>query len=562
MKLKGKLILNVVIIIFLFSTFVSLIATLNIQALLLEQIQTSAGAMGKLSFSYLEAEYPGSWRVDGDKLYKGDTLINDNFEFVDAVRDQTTYYATLFLMDTRVATNVKNDQGARAIGTKAAPEVVEAVLKNGREYTGEAIVAGKPAITYYQPIRDDNGQIIGMWFVGYDKQDMVNKANQKAGGLMTIQGVGLLVAMIFIYFMGSRFVKPLKAVTAHLTRIAAGKFDVEIPETKVKDETGDILRAARTMQQSMRDIIHQIVQTSDQIGTVLSNSVNNMDALKSSMEEASATTEELSASMQETAASMEEMNAATSEVEGMIDGMARKAQEGSKTAEEISQRAEILKKGAAEAKSNALNLLGSSRKNLTEAIEKAKTIEQIQTLTGAILQIASQTNLLSLNAAIEASRAGESGRGFAVVADEIRKLAEDSKSTVNEIQMVTETLVSAVNNLVKSSEGMLHFIDQSVIKDYDSQVETGEQYDRDAKYVDGMMEDFSNTTGQLLSAINSIMKVIHEVSLAAGEGAEGTASLAENTVSVTNKSNGVLDMAQEALKSVDDLRAYVARFTV
>jgi methyl-accepting chemotaxis protein len=69
------------------------------------------------------------------------------------VKDQTTYYATLFLMDTRIATNVKNDQGERAVGTKAAPEVVEAVLKNGKEYSGEAIVAGKPSLTYYQPSR-------------------------------------------------------------------------------------------------------------------------------------------------------------------------------------------------------------------------------------------------------------------------------------------------------------------------------------------------------------------------------------------------------------------------
>jgi methyl-accepting chemotaxis protein len=84
MKLKGKLIISVVIIIFLFSTFVSLVASLNIQALLREQIEASAAAMGKLSFSYLEAKYPGSWRVDGDKLYKGDILINDNFEFVDS----------------------------------------------------------------------------------------------------------------------------------------------------------------------------------------------------------------------------------------------------------------------------------------------------------------------------------------------------------------------------------------------------------------------------------------------------------------------------------------------
>jgi methyl-accepting chemotaxis protein len=117
---------------------------------------------------YIDTKYPGHWNLVGDELYKGDKLINDDNELIDVISKQTESPATIFLRDTRITTSIE-ENGKRAVGTKLSEEVAKVVLKEGKEFIGEADILGKSYITKYTPIKNNQGEIIGIWFVGVEK---------------------------------------------------------------------------------------------------------------------------------------------------------------------------------------------------------------------------------------------------------------------------------------------------------------------------------------------------------------------------------------------------------
>jgi len=331
---------------------------------------------------------------------------------------------------------------------------------------------------------------------------------------------------------------------------------------KSQDEVGDLARAIQTMQKSISDVIHGVINEAKTVDESATHTQRNIVDLSSEIEAVSATTEELSAGMEETAASTQEMNATSSEIEHAVESIAEKAQEGADTALEISKRAEHLKENAINSQKVAHSTHSSVDEKLRNAIAQSKAIEQINVLSDSILQITSQTNLLALNAAIEAARAGEAGRGFAVVADEIRKLAEDSKNTVTQIQDITRQVVSSVENLAQSSEQVLDFIQTQVIKDYDSMVATGEQYYKDAEYVNSLVTDFSATAEELAASIQNMIKAINEISTANNEAASGTQNIAQKTTNVSEEASTVVKLASLTKESSEKLMQMVSRFKV
>jgi len=244
-----------------------------------------------------------------------------------------------------------------------------------------------------------------------------------------------------------------------------------------------------------------------------------------------------------------------------LNKIKNKAQDGNYIADEISTRAVELGRNFKTSYENGNKVFNSVKQKLQNALDESKAIEQVNVLADTILQITAQTNLLSLNAAIEAARAGEAGKGFAVVAEEIRKLADDSKNAVAEIQKVTEKIIEAVNNLAETSNDLLTYVDKDIRNDYNTMLTTLEQYEGDADRINVIISDLNSTAHELLEVTRNMTKAIDEVTAATNEGASGTTNIAERAAAVAAMTSDVVERINFAKEGADQLMNSVMRFT-
>jgi len=564
MKIKWKIILIIATLVICFAVIVDTVANIKITDMVNSKIEQELTAYREFGLALYDANYPGEWTQKGDKLYKGETLMNDNFKVVDEIKDRTGILASIFLADIRIATNTFDQDGKRKIGTKAVSEVTETVLNKEKNFQGEADVAGSISVTSYTPIKDSKQKVIGMWAVAVTKDD-VNK--QISDVMITISLISLfmlIAGIIVAYILGQAIANGFNRIKINLELMAKGDFTGILDEKarKRKDELGSISNSLAIMQEKIKNMISGIKSETVKIEKSIAVSVSSVDEVHSNLEEISATTEELSAGMEETAAATQEMNATSREIEFGIENISNRAADGAESARSIKERAKKLMVETADSQKNANDIYENTHRKLKESIEKSKSIEQIKVLSDTILAITAQTNLLALNAAIEAARAGEAGRGFAVVSDEIRKLAEDSKNAAVQIQKVSQEVTEAVVMLVEDSESVLNFVDKQVLKDYEMLVNTGKQYNDDADFVDEMVAELSSTSEQLHASIQNMLKAIEEVTLASSEGASGSSNIAEKATSIVFKTNVVAKQAAENNESAEKLLEMVNVFQV
>lgn len=564
MKIKWKIVLALDLLLVTIIVLSAFVMKSNITSLIADKTSKELMNYSALGISLFDTHYPGGWRLEGDQLYKGDTLINESYEVVDDISGQTGILATIFAKDTRVSTTVKNDKQERQIGTKASDTVLQAVLTKGENYQGTAPVAGRTADTYYIPLKDSSGTIVGMWFVGIYSDVIKQEISKDMLYITAILGIFALIGSVISYFLGSYISKAYVLIKNDLGRLENGDFNVVLQEKSLlrKDEIGDIIRSFDHMQRKIKEIISSIKEETRQISSSSTILAEDADKVYRDVEDISATTEQLSAGMEETAASAQEMNATSQAIEEEILRVTEKAINGQSVASEIKGRAEALKHTATASQRTATQIYENANRQLRTSLEKASAIDEIRSLSKTILTITAQTNLLALNASIESARAGEAGKGFAVVAAEISTLAHNSKNAVSQIDVISNEISKAVEDIVADAKLLLEFVDTQVIKDYDVLVKTSEQYDYDADTIEKMVTEIKTSATQLNESINYIRKAVDEVSIATDEGSRGSADIADKSSSIFHKTNEVLEQANRNKKIAENLNELVQFFQV
>lgn len=399
--------------------------------------------------------------------------------------------------------------------------------------------------------------------VSQEKYALTQALYQKMFLAFIIAFGGMALLAFGLILVVTNIVKPLNRLNKHLSQLATVGGDLTQQfEVQSSDEIGTMAQSVNHFIDELRTIIMAVKATSEEVGQVSDDMNLNVSHLNSRIQVISTTTQEMSAMMEETNASTEEINSVSHEVKEIANLITQKAEEAAHNANDINMRAESIQVLAKRSNEQANGLYLQTSQKLRTAMENAKEVEEIHILAAAILAIADQTNLLALNAAIEASRAGELGRGFAVVADEIRKLAEVSRESANQIQEVTHGIVDAVKLLSASSEEILKFVDQQVIEDYKKLVDIAEHYKKDASYVFDMSTDLNASSEEMSALLQEIVGAIVNIAKSTEESAHGSADIAQRSYDILQESSEVTHMASHSKESAENLTALISKFKV
>ena len=248
--------------------------------------------------------------------------------------------------------------------------------------------------------------------------------------------------------------------------------------------------------------------------------------------------------MEETAASTASMQQVSGHLSEEIQHTVQEMKKSEAYTREIAVRATDLKAKMEQSQEASNRVYGSTKTSVEDAIEAAKVVQEIETLTQAITDVAEQTNLLALNASIEAARAGEQGRGFAVVAGEVGKLAEQSQETAERIKNLTGQVMGAMEALSKGAFDLLHFIDEDIRKDYEQMDETAVQYKEDAEFFHRTAKGSTKSSEELLASVRNMNQSMDEIGRATHESADGNTRIAENIVGMAERYADILEKVQ------------------
>lgn len=362
---------------------------------------------------------------------------------------------------------------------------------------------------------------------------------------------GMGITMITIAYPAKKATNDLSEIVDAMER-QEGNLTLRIKE-RTRDEVGQLVQGINRFIGTLQGIIRQIKIQSDSMIENVHNVNEQVGNANSSITDVSAAMKELAASMTNISNVADNINSKAEEVTAAVEQIAGKAGRGSGMAKEIQERAQQFREEGSASKANTSVMAEEIRVVLEKALEKSRDVERINGLTAEILSISGQTNLLALNASIEAARAGEAGRGFAVVADEIRKLADSSRDTANNIQEISLQVTNSVNELADNANRMIDFITDVVLPDYDKLVMTGNQYSEDATSFENILRDFNENANELNETMRNVKDLINDISVTISESSDGISMTAQSASDLTSSVAQIQKEITKTAQSADML---------
>lgn len=385
-----------------------------------------------------------------------------------------------------------------------------------------------------------------------------------------ISGVTIFVSLFSLAFA---VISVLKMVIMPLTKTQK---EISNIITDIDNREGDLTRRVTILANrevaevgsginvfmgKLQDIFKIIINNSRKMEEVVNEVRESVITSNSNVSDLSALTEELSATMQEMSENATLINSNTDSVKNEVDAIAERCTEINNYARDMKDHADTMEEAARTNKESTEVKVNEILHVLNQAIEESDSVSQVNNLTNDILNIASQTNLLALNASIEAARAGEAGRGFAVVATEISQLAAASQEAANHIQQINNVVTAAVHNLAENANGLVQYMNESILPEFEAFVESGSEYRKKASNIESVMNELDERTEVLKVTMGEIAESISTIAHAIEDGVSGVSNAADSTQGLVEDMENISRRMDENYEIAGDLKKETAIFT-